>query len=299
MSDNSLRGYVGETGPDAAIAKAPSKGLERSCSDMTGDRLRLLGGLSGLEHIEAAFRGDGFSPHRHDTYGIGVTLSGVQTFSYRGSRRASLPGNIIVLHPDELHDGAAGTESGLVYRMIYVAPEKIADALGHCGVLPFVADPVVSDATFRGQLGGALASLEEEPSELAVDGILAMIADGLRRHSDDPGSRVQRGVSAAMIACREHLASNVVRDVPSQELEEIAGLDRYTIARQFRRAFGTSPHRYLVMRRLDTARRFIREGFGLADAAYAAGFADQAHFTRHFRRAYGITPGRWQALSST
>jgi len=65
----------------------------------------------------------------------------VQTFQYRGSRRASLPGNIIVLHPDELNDGAAGTESGLSYRMIYVAPEKIADALGRRGALPFVADP--------------------------------------------------------------------------------------------------------------------------------------------------------------
>ncbi|GEO84586.1 AraC family transcriptional regulator [Ciceribacter naphthalenivorans] len=263
---------------------------------VTHDRLRLLGGLSGLEHIEAAFTGEGFAPHRHDTYGIGVTLSGVQIFHYRGALRASLPGNIIVLHPDELHDGAAGTETGLVYRMIYVAPERIAEAQGIKGGLPFVTDPVVSDGQFRARLGEALVQLDDAPSELAVSGIVAMIADGLRCHSDVRPLTADRGLSAGIAACRDHLSVHCTRDVGSQELEAIAGLDRYTIARQFRRAFGTSPHRYLVMRRIELARRLMHSGTGLAEAAIASGFADQAHFTRHFKAAYGITPGRWLAL---
>ncbi|MDI6834137.1 MAG: AraC family transcriptional regulator [Rhizobiaceae bacterium] len=299
MDDNSLRGFKGTPAPAAAIAKDVAGGLERSCTSVTEDRLRLLGGSAGLEHIEAAFRGDGFSPHRHDTYGIGVTLSGVQTFQYRGSRRASLPGNIIVLHPDELHDGAAGTESGLSYRMIYVAPEKIADALGRRGALPFVADPVIDDPGFRRGLTEAIIQLDEVPSELAVSAVVAMIADGLKLHCDDRGRPATRGVSAGIAACRDFLAAHCTREVRSSELEAIAGLDGYTIARQFRRAFGTSPHRYLVMRRLDLARSLIREREGLAQVALAAGFADQAHFTRHFKQAYGMTPGRWQALIST
>ncbi|NWB64247.1 AraC family ligand binding domain-containing protein, partial [Pseudomonas sp. F1002] len=38
---------------------------------------------SGLERIEAYFAGFGFDPHRHDTYAIGRTLFGVQSFHYR------------------------------------------------------------------------------------------------------------------------------------------------------------------------------------------------------------------------
>jgi hypothetical protein len=46
-----------------------------------------------------------------------VTPSGVQSFWYRGgAQRASLSDQIIVLHPDEVHDGGAGTETGLRYR---------------------------------------------------------------------------------------------------------------------------------------------------------------------------------------
>jgi hypothetical protein len=33
-----------------------------------------------------------FAPHRHDTYAIGITLAGVQTFRYRSEQRHCLPG---------------------------------------------------------------------------------------------------------------------------------------------------------------------------------------------------------------
>ena len=78
-------------------------------------------------------------------------------------------------------------------------------------------------------------------------------------------------------------------------LETLSGLDRWTLARQFRARFGTSPARFRTMRQLDRVRGLIEGGASLADAALAAGFADQSHMTRHFKRAYGMTPGRWAA----
>ena len=83
----------------------------------------------------------------------------------------------------------------------------------------------------------------------------------------------------------------------SGTLETLTGLDRYGLARQFRAAFGTSPYRYRVMRRIDHARHLIEAGRPLCDAAMACGFADQSHMTRHFKKAYGLPPGRWAAMS--
>ena len=77
------------------------------------------------------------------------------------------------------------------------------------------------------------------------------------------------------------------------DLERISGRDRWKLSRDFRTLFGTSPYRYLIMRRLDQARKRILDGESLAGVAADCDFADQSHMTRHFKKAYGMTPKRW------
>src|SRR5690349_18446690 len=101
------------------------------------DWFRCAPPVDGLERIEARLSGQAYAPHRHDTYAIGRTISGVQSFHYRRARRDSLPGGTMVLHPDEVHDGQAGTDEAFHYRMIYVAPALIQAVLGG-RALPFV-----------------------------------------------------------------------------------------------------------------------------------------------------------------
>lgn len=274
--------------------------LERSCKQQH-DGIRFAHQETGVERIEAQFHGNGFAPHRHDTYAIGLTLKGVQTFSYRGSARFSMPGQIIVLHPDEMHDGGAGTDIGLFYRMVYVQPELIAEALGRPAAgLPFVRTPVVDDPDFRRCLVDVFEDLEQDVGTLKLDSFLCELGSSLSRHSDLSAKKPLAGALdwRGLKACRDYLRENVQLAVNSSELEMLADMDRFTLARQFRKAFGTSPHRYQVMRRLDRARGAISEGETLADAAGSSGFADQSHMTRHFKRAYGMTPGHWQRLCS-
>jgi len=65
------------------------------------------------------------------------------------------------------------------------------------------------------------------------------------------------------------------------------------LSRDFRLLFGTSPYRYLTMRRLDLVRNLLGQGQSLVDAALIAGFTDQSHMTRQFRSTFGIPPSRW------
>src|ERR1700750_1404381 len=104
------------------LSPRPAHRLEGLCKDTSGhpgemDRIAIRGQCKGIERLEARFRGRAFSPHRHDTYAIGITLAGVQTFRYRGEARHCLPGQWHILHPDEIHDGAAGTDEGFAYRI--------------------------------------------------------------------------------------------------------------------------------------------------------------------------------------
>ena len=277
------------------VAGSFNVGLERSCADPGGDWVRHGTGAEGLERHEAYFSGIAYEPHRHDTYAIGYTESGVQSFGYRGTERHSLPGQVLIIHPDEPHDGHAGTEQGFRFRMLYLRPELVQNALGRAP-LPFVKQAISRDPGLLGAVLPVLDDIDSALEPLECDRLVQQVADALRRLDDgrqrDLGPVHLRAVKTA----RDYLRENADQTVQSETLEAVTGMDRYELSRHFRKAVGTSPYRYLVMRRLETVRDIIAGGGSLADASAAAGFADQSHMSRHFKKAFGITPGRWLKL---
>jgi AraC-like DNA-binding protein len=273
--------------------------LERLCR-VSGGWIRTAPSCAGLQRVEAFFAGHGFDPHRHDTYAIGFTMHGVQSFRYRGAARKSVRGQVFVLHPDETHDGRAGTHDGFRYRILYVEPRIIHEAVsGAHRALPFVRDVVSNDPVLARAILPALDDLDRPLEELQRDQIVQGLADALAA-ADTSMARPRSPARhwCAVARARECLDANVRQGVSSSELETLTGLSRYDLARQFRAYLGTSPYRYLVMRRLDRARALIREGKPLADVALASGFSDQSHLTRHFKKAYGVSPGAWFRLAA-
>lgn len=246
---------------------------------------------AGVQRLAARFAGHAYDSHRHETYAIGLTLWGEQCFRYRGIDRTSRAGQVLVLHPDEAHDGHAGATGGFAYNMIYVDPALI-------GATPFVSDVVADDPVLRDILDEAFNDFPQPLEPLARDSMAARLADALTDRSDARPPRRRRILAdrGATLA-RDFLIAEAHRTVGSEELERVSGLDRFTMARQFRAAFGTSPHRFQVGRRLAQARRLIGRGMPLVEVAAVAGFADQSHLTRHFAARFGMTPGRWAALS--
>jgi AraC-like DNA-binding protein len=278
-----------------SLSDAVGAGLERSCDP--DEWVDATAPVEGVELFRARLRGRPFSRHRHDVYAIGVTEEGVQAFGYRGTVERSLPGQVFVLHPDELHDGRAEGPGLFGYRQIYVNPDRIASALpaltGRPAPLPF-APPVTDDPVLARVVRLAFA---RAPEPLALDALVLQLAAGLLRCSGAglTGTLGCRVDLPAVERGRDFLRSRL-RVVQSSEVEAVTGLDRYQFARQFHAIYGTSPYRYSMMRRLDVARGWLRDARPLAETALEAGFADQAHFTRTFKAAFGMTPGRYVKL---
>ncbi|NWB30019.1 AraC family transcriptional regulator [Pseudomonas gingeri] len=249
---------------------------------------------SQMERFEAFFSGHGFTLHRHDTYAIGRTLSGVQSFKYRGSQRHSLPGGTMVLHPDEVHDGEAGTRDGFKYRMIYLQPSLIQSALGG-RPLPFVPGGLSADPRLRVATEALLQSMDNALDPLEEQDAIFDLAQALNAVCGAPSKRRSFDYLAAERA-REFIHGSLDRTVTLDELAEHSGRDRWNLCRDFRLLFGTSPYRYLSMRRLDLVRSLLVQGHSLTEAALMAGFTDQSHMTRQFRTTFGLAPGHWQKM---
>ena len=281
-------------------AKAPAP---RRTGARPADWIRARELADGVQTLEAWFGGRGYDTHRHDTYAIGLTDRGVQAFDYRGATRTSLPGQVVVLHPDEAHDGRAGTPDGFGYRIVYVAPARIGEAArairGRPGPLPFVREPVAVDARLAARLAAAVeAAFRPAPEAPAVDALGIELAAALCDADPACGAAPVRVDRGAVARARALLDAETARVVRSTELEAATGLTRHELARQFRAALGTSPYRYSLMRRLDHAGALLRRGEPLAGVALDTGFADQAHLTRMFTAAHGVPPARHRALEA-
>src|SRR5438105_13409734 len=75
------------------------------------------------------------------------------------------------------------------------------------------------------------------------------------------------------------------------DLARAAGLSRAHFSREFRRAFGESPHAYLLTRRLERAAALLRTtDRSVADICFTVGLQSVGSFTTSFTRTFEMSP---------
>ncbi len=75
------------------------------------------------------------------------------------------------------------------------------------------------------------------------------------------------------------------------DLARAAGLSKAHFSREFRRAFGETPHAYLLTRRLERAAALLRmTDRSVTDVCFSVGLRSLGSFTTSFTRTYGMSP---------
>jgi transcriptional regulator of acetoin/glycerol metabolism/AraC-like DNA-binding protein len=111
-----------------------------------------------------------------------------------------------------------------------------------------------------------------------------------------PARQARGGLSpAATRRVRDYIDAHLYESIELVELSGIAGLSMFHFARQFKHSEGMTPHYYIVSRRVERAKEMLAgTNLSLSEIAFAVGFADQSHLTRHFRQIVRITPGQFR-----
>jgi len=249
--------------------------------------------------MQAHFTQHAFERHSHPTYAIGITHSGVQTFHCSGAHHASLSGNVMLLNPDEPHDGSRGSDDGFGYTMLYIEPAVVLGWLERSAgtrASTYFRHTIVQDQHAAQRLLQVPAALAQAQESLRAETLTADAMIGLlQRHGEtqtDEGRCADAGRDR-MCRVRDYIDSHFADDLTVEVLAAQAGLSRVHLTRAFRQHFGVPPHVYLNSVRLRHAQQALLAGQALADAALAAGFADQSHFNRRFRGSVGVAPGVW------
>jgi AraC-like DNA-binding protein len=257
---------------------------------------------TGIETLHAHFAGHAhaYDPHWHETYLIGFTEQGVQRFNSRRARHDSTPGKVFMLEPGDIHDGDAPSPEVFTYRMLYLQPAWLEQAMGGLmdgagGGLPGIGsvlndDPALARATLL-----AFNALHQQDvcmvREVALDSLLERLAVHLYKRAQPLAAN-----RAPLIArqARDYLMAYHEQDISLHTLAEACGTDRFRLTRAFKAAYGLAPHAWLIQLRLSRGRQMLAAGVQPIDVASRLGFADQSHLGRWFVRAYGITPGAYQ-----
>jgi AraC family transcriptional regulator len=151
---------------------------------------------------------------------------------------------------------------------------------------PFVGEVVrkLADEADAGEGGRAILA-ESLGTALAVH--------LLREYADDgPSPPSSSGLPDDVLRrVTDHIEGHLDGDLSLARLAALAGLSPYHFARRFRAATGTTPHQYVIRRRVERARLLLLEGCEIAQAAARVGFSGQSHLHHHVRRLLGVTPG--------
>lgn len=239
-----------------------------------------------------------FPRHSHDHFGVGVMTAGAQrSWSGIGQVESGV-GDIIMVNPGEIHDGAP-LDGPRGWHILYIDPELVMDELGaEHGAQGFAVRPVASDPRLAGEILRFVREISSPARENlgSEEALLICLLRMWQVHGADGPRKVDTSPSVA-------LALEFLRDAPEDpaslsDLASLSGISRFQLLRGFQRETGVTPHAYIVQLRVRLARRLLARGETPAEAALMAGFADQSHLTRAFVRQFGITPGRYQAAIS-
>ena len=137
-----------------------------------------------------------------------------------------------------------------------------------------------------------------------VDALTCQLAiQILRRHADAhfPELPIGGRLSAREVrTVTDFIDAHIDEQLSLAQLARTVSLSQYHFARRFREATGTSPHRFVMERRVERAQRLLRSStMPISVVATACGFSDQSHMTRIFQQRFGSTPRAVRLGAST
>jgi AraC-like DNA-binding protein len=223
----------------------------------------------------------------------------------RPAPRADLRAGEVVLY-DLKRDPVALIDKpyhSLHFHLPRSALNDIADdaSVPHIGDLDYQPGAGKLDPTFGHLARSLLPALErpEEASRLFIDhvalAVAAHVAQAYGGMHNQPRTVLGGLAPWQERRAKEMLGANLQDTASLDDISQACGLSVSYFSRAFRKSTGVAPHRWLIQRRVETAKALLRANeTSLSEVALHCGFADQSHFTRTFSEMVGVSPGTFR-----
>ncbi|HWC64958.1 MAG TPA: AraC family transcriptional regulator [Thermoanaerobaculia bacterium] len=246
---------------------------------------------AGFRLTQAVYRDVPALPnHSHPLARICLTMEGSFRETIDGITCECRPGTVLLRPPGAPHDDLIG--GPLRNILIEVEPRRFEEIRGAFdrGFAPTLFHgAAVADVPSR--IDKELWS-NDSPASVSLESLLLRLVADISRALEP-----RRSIPISSFA--GEAAALIDRSFPTpvgvSALARRLGVSVSTLAHEFRRQERCSIGEYVRRRRLEFARRLLREtAIPISSVALEAGFCDQAHLTREFKKAFGIPPAAFR-----
>ncbi|WP_338047446.1 AraC family transcriptional regulator [Marinobacter daepoensis] len=274
---------------------------------MTDPRKPIFWRDARMPHVELRKVADGrevcYALHTHRHWSMGAITAGESTFLYRNDQYHVREGALVLMNPEWPHACNPIDNQPWAYLMLYVDTGWLTRLRCEAGLLPTgdwqdLDTAVITDpGQYRGYCAVADCLLDPGRDLLEKQSRVAeYLLDLMQSLSEPPAQAIQRP-SGTLAAVADHLDQHCTAEVSLDDLCAMSGYSPGHLVRAFRKAYGLTPHAYLINRRIQHGQNDLKRGASIAEAALNAGFADQAHFQRTFKRLVAATPNQYRQAS--
>jgi AraC family transcriptional regulator len=228
-------------------------------------------------------------------------------------RRSPRPGSLTFAPADAPTEWSVDGPLDVVH--VYISPAAVGDfAAEHLEVssAPRIEDFFgIEDPWLAGYFQMLVSDCElydgtERPADSLFLGETehTLVRHLLRWHGDagtggentlDAQARVNPLRPLLMRRVQDYIETNLANDIELKTLADIARMSVDHFLRSFRAAAGTTPHRYLLEKRLGEACAMLRNGTApIGTIATVCGFKSSSHFTVAFQGHFGVTPSKYR-----
>ncbi|SDI38533.1 AraC-type DNA-binding protein [Desulfosporosinus hippei DSM 8344] len=240
--------------------------------------------IEGVEIKRCRNNPHAYKSHVHNELSLGYILEGSTDLSLNERTIHYESGDGVIIPPLMTHRCAPKDINHWAYVMLFVDPSYYRDLVSFSQAKKLKGDQVRKIIGFIEQL-----LIEKIPDTL--ENILIEL---LLEFGDKEISEITSTDTSEMVkTIHDYILTHVNDVITLDKLQQISGLNKFTIIRNFKKLYVTTPAAYHLQYRVAEAKRLLSKGVDVFDICEELSFYDQAHLIREFKKMYGITPATY------
>lgn len=225
-----------------------------------------------------------YKHHVHNELSLGYIVEGSTDLTMNDRTIHYGSGNGVIIPPLMTHRCAPNDFNHWAYIMLFIDPGYYGD------LISFHQAQKLAGEQAR-KLKGFIEQLLSEQSPDILENILIELL--LEFGENDIPEITATDTNDIIKEIHDYILNHVNDTITLDNIQQISGLNKFSIIRNFKKLYTTTPAAYHLQCRVAEAKRLLSKGADVFDVCGELRFCDQAHLIREFKKMYGITPGMY------